>query len=311
MHLGGVLFPMTIRFLRIFTFFTCAFTTGIVNAHTLHVGNYSFALSQTKYTTPSLAFAIPNEATWYGMLTKSYISDTLHVKHNDITYSLCEPFTDTLNYTYDNDGRLIGADEKLYLQSTGTQYIDTDFGPSLNSYMKIDFYHNKSASSQIAAVSQFTDDLSSRYTFGITGVSLVNTTAFIVYNGYNRTGDYWRIEKNQITGKGTGRYVLTIDKRNANIAGLTHTFPNTQYSMSHKLILFAFDNTNGVNIQNSTKIYSCILKDNDVLARNFVPVPACMIIGDFIVPENGMWDIVEQKFYGNSGTGSFVYGKDE
>ena len=43
----------------------------------------------------------------------------------------------------------------------------------------------------------------------------------------------------------------------------------------------------------------------------FVPVPIGLKIGDFVVPENGMWDIVEQKFYGNMGTGEFIYGVDE
>ena len=290
----------------------CALATGIADAHTLHIRHKTFALSQTKYTTPSLAFAIPNEATWYGMLTKSNISDTLHVKHNDITYSLCEPFTDTLNYTYDNDGRLIGADEDLYLQSTGTEYVDTGFSPNNNSYLKIDFYHTQTARSHIAFAGEYINNSSTlSYGFGITGISGVNTTAFVVYNGYNQNGYYWRIEKSQITGKGTGRYLLTLDKRNAAIAGLAHTFPNTQYSGNKSIFLFASNTPTSINTQNSTKIYSCILKDNDVLVRHFVPVPACMRIGDFIVPENGMWDIVNQQFYGNSGTGSFIYGKDE
>lgn len=315
---------MGVRNLSFFVFIICSSIVGTAAAHTLHVGDKVFTLSQTQYTTPALACKINNK-TWYAPLTAEELTNTLHVRLNNITYSATQPdgyaaiiaqncpeiFTDTTNYTYDNDGRLIGADGDLYLQSTGTQYINTDFTPSLNSYMKIDFYHTQSARSHIGAVSQYTDDLSMRYTFGITGVSTVNTTAFIVYNGYNRTGDYWRIEKNAITGKGTGRYLLTLDKRNATIAGLTHTFPNTQYSMINKLFLFAFNNTTGLSIQNSTKIYSCILKDNDVLARHLVPVPACMRIGNFIVPENGMWDIVEQRFYGNSGTGSFIYGKDE
>jgi hypothetical protein len=47
-----------------------------------------------------------------------------------------------------------------------------------------------------------------------------------------------------------------------------------------------------------------------VLVRHFVPVPCGLKIGDFVVPENGMWDIVEQKFYGNDGTGEFIYGVD-
>ena len=48
--------------------------------------------------------------------------------------------------------------------------------------------------------------------------------------------------------------------------------------------------------------------------RYFAPimvgVPCGLKIGDFVVPENGMWDIVEQKFYGNMGTGEFIYGVD-
>ena len=59
------------------------------------------------------------------------------------------------------------------------------------------------------------------------------------------------------------------------------------------------------------RFYYFKIWDNDVLVRDMVPVPACMRIGDFIVPENGMWDIVNQQFYGNSGTGSFIYGKEE
>ena len=42
--------------------------------------------------------------------------------------------------------------------------------------------------------------------------------------------------------------------------------------------------------------------------RNFVPIYKGAKIGDFVVPENGMWDIVEQKFYPNAGIGSFTYG---
>ena len=45
--------------------------------------------------------------------------------------------------------------------------------------------------------------------------------------------------------------------------------------------------------------------------RDFVPVPAGLQIGNFVVPSNGMWDVVEQKFYGNKGTGNFMYGVGE
>ena len=58
-------------------------------------------------------------------------------------------------------------------------------------------------------------------------------------------------------------------------------------------------------------MYYAKIWDNDTLVRHFVPVPCGLQIGDFVVPSNGMWDIVEQKFYGNMGTGDFIYGVDE
>lgn len=58
------------------------------------------------------------------------------------------------------------------------------------------------------------------------------------------------------------------------------------------------------------KIYYCLLKQDKALKRSFVPVPQGLKIGNFTVPSNGMFDMVEQKFYPNAGTGEFVYGKD-
>ncbi|MBO5696253.1 MAG: hypothetical protein J6S06_01950, partial [Alphaproteobacteria bacterium] len=56
------------------------------------------------------------------------------------------------------------------------------------------------------------------------------------------------------------------------------------------------------------KIYYFKVYDNGKLVRNFVPVRQGAVINEFVVPSNGMWDIVEQKFYPNAGTGNFVYG---
>ena len=58
-------------------------------------------------------------------------------------------------------------------------------------------------------------------------------------------------------------------------------------------------------------VYDVKIYEDDTLVRHFVPVPCGLKIGDYTVPQNGMWDIVEQKFYGNSGTGEFLYGSDE
>lgn len=46
------------------------------------------------------------------------------------------------------------------------------------------------------------------------------------------------------------------------------------------------------------------------LIRYFVPVPQGMKIGSFTVPSNGLFDIVNQQFYGNQGTGTFSFNQD-
>jgi len=44
--------------------------------------------------------------------------------------------------------------------------------------------------------------------------------------------------------------------------------------------------------------------------RHFVPVPKDLVIGDFTVPSHGMFEIVEQRFYPNAGTGDFDIDRD-
>lgn len=57
-------------------------------------------------------------------------------------------------------------------------------------------------------------------------------------------------------------------------------------------------------------IYNIIWKRNNNLLYYLVPVPTDLQIGSFTVPSNGMFDIVNQQFYANQGSGTFTYGKD-
>ena len=334
LHLGGVLFPMTIRFLRIFTFFMCAFTTGIVNARTLHVGNKTFALSQTKYTTPSLAFGIGNEV-WYAPLAPIFINESLHFRYKNIPFSVDVPddypdllteyncpqiFTDTENYTYDENGRLIGADENLWLKNTKTNTIRTDFYASPKSraelIMRWDEDYNETGTWFFG---HSKPDKSSGFTFSI------NWNKTRGYNhrlqpwlcAYQSSGCTYKYRDTTPANIKFTKQTYILDAKNRKfsigtqtITGLSRPSSDTTF---RPLVLFGYSNPTYANVpyNNYIYMYEAKLYEDDVLMRHFVPVPACMRIGDFIVPENGMWDIVEQKFYGNSGTGSFIYGKDE
>ena len=275
---------------------------GVAHARILHVGDNTIKLSQTKTTTPALHVRVGDEV-WYGAMCTNNQKNTLHVKFNNIVYDVIEPFTDTTNYTYDESGRLIGTNENVYLQNNGKAWINTEILPSLSLITQIGVYALNYTGNVI---------------YGTVGPKDAPKLDVETYRLFNHQGSiYFDINgvANRLIGKSLSfdknirydfelgnRYVkdlnsgYTIEK--APIKSLTFT-PND----FHKLRLF--DNYIGI-----TRIYYTKIWDNDVLIRHFVPVPCGLKIGDFVVPSNGMWDIVEQKFYGNSGTGEFIYGVD-
>ena len=301
----------------------CAFTTGIVDAHTLHIGNKSFTLSQTKYTTPSLACKISDE-TWYAPLTTEVITNTLHIKQKNIIYRVDQPdryaeiiaqncpeiSTDTENYTYDENGRLIGADENVYLKSTNsTQYINTLFNPNQDTRLTIIFKMENICN----LVGARNTDQTIQYMFQCPMDPSNPSRKFQHRGAYNKTMVYFGNEYCPIQAKITFDQNKNVATMRYNNKTFTQNYTYANFSITTPIYLYAINKQGQARIGcgAGTYIYSTKIYNNGAPARHFVPVPACMRIGNFVVPENGMWDIVEQKFYGNSGTGSFIYGKDE
>lgn len=322
----------------------CALAAGIADAHTLHVGNKSFALSQTKYTTPSLAFGVGNEV-WYAPLAPIFINESLHFRYKNIPFSVDVPddypdllaeyncpqiFTDTENYTYDENGRLIGADENLYLQSTGTQIIDTAYLPKELTRVEAILRIPRDG---WASVGQNCDG----QLFG--AVDQVNSTVLEINFG-GCDGNAWQeytlypwicvngtancpinnLKISLETKASKSEVIVDAKNKIAKYGSFQKNFTQAKRTAGTVSIaifgykkLFATGKTEYryYNRNSRLYIYRAKILEDDVLVHHFVPVPACMRIGNFIVPENGMWDIVNQQFYGNSGTGSFIYGRDE
>lgn len=95
-----------------------------------------------------------------------------------------------------------------------------------------------------------------------------------------------------------GRLICTFDTAKAT-------------TINNPLFLFAYSNSGRPSYFIDGQIYNFKIYDKHQTKLNFIPVPKGMVINGYVVPENGMWDTVEQKFYGNSGTGEFIYGVDE
>lgn len=176
-----------------------------------------------------------------------------------------------------------GYTQVRYIQSSGTQYIDTDFLPNQNTRVLIQTYCPLNSGSLCGAIG--------------TGGS----PRYGVYVGNNYRNDYNTSTLNGSTTNITTKFLLDKNKNVQTVNGVSSTATYDQFSVDKPLYLFAFNEWGTANYFGSgIKIYSCLLYNNDVLIRDFVP---CLNEDE----EAGLYDLVEGKFYGNAGTGTFTY----
>lgn len=182
-----------------------------------------------------------------------------------------------------------------YIQSTGTQYIDTGFKPNQDTRVVCDFDMVKNLNSKDA------------YIFGARIAS--GNTSFGFANLHNQTpwyATYANEAGNYDTGSNTGRHTVDMSKNNLIVDGTSiHTFTYETFQSSFNLHLFAV-NTNGtvdtaqIGVVN---LYSCQIYDNGTLVRDFIPCTNASGTA-------GLWDDVNSVFYTNAGSGSFTAGPD-
>ena len=289
--------------MRKLLFVLSLFVAGLAHARVLHVDDNVIKLSQTKTTDPALHVRVGDEL-WYGNMVRCNLpmnentDKELKVRYNDKIYNV----TDTTNYTCDENGRLIAANENIYLESTGTQWIDTGFVPNQDTKLEASY--------------QFLSMISSANLKNVqVGCgSPINTTRFVFLIKDN----LWRLSigvTNTIEKTADlERHLFTLDAPNKT-AWIDNIPYETNYSILKSDSPFALFTRNErydiYNFMHAARSFYTKIYQNGVLVRHFVPVPCGLQIGDFVVPSNGMWDIVEQKFYGNMGTGDFIYGVDE
>lgn len=193
------------------------------------------------------------------------------------------------------DGKLMWANPNTYLEGTGTQYIDTGFKADQNTRVVCKFSCNNTSLTQFIFGSR-TSYNSNEFSFGIVDQVFRDTWR----TSYTATSVYPSINK-----------IYTIDKNKSitylNNEVLVNNTMNS-FNSANNLLLFAVPNSNGPSFYYNGKIFNSQIYDNGILIHHFVPVPKGLLIGNFVVPSNGMFDIVEQKFYGNAGTEDFVIG---
>ena len=197
-----------------------------------------------------------------------------------------------------------GLVELEYIESTGTQYINTSIIPNGNTRVECKFIPLDTKTQAI-------------FCGGRTAVSGTNTysnTMFYVSQHIRR--DYFGSSKTSSSTYTTGT-IMTIDanKNIVTINGSTSEIANFTLSstigkMPILLLCSAMYNTSSSTITNldnyaKFKIYYYKIYDNDTLVRDFVP--AKRISDD----KCGLWDKVNLKFYTDENGGNFTAGTEK
>lgn len=169
--------------------------------------------------------------------------------------------------------------ELEFIETTGTQYIDTGFNPNQNTRLDITYQTSDSDSAAIAGADRtWSVDAFCVYT---SVAEYGSSTAAVTLYGSSKTTVSFN--KNTITQNGTS----------------VATFTSSTFQCPCSITLFGCNRNGEVREMTTGKIYSCQIYDNGTLIRNLIP---CI---DISSGDIGMWDLKEDKFYKNAGTGSF------
>lgn len=181
-----------------------------------------------------------------------------------------------------------GYTELAYIESSGTQYVDTGFKPNNNTRAVADF--------------EFTATNPWRAVFAARDANLANSFSLEYIGGAFRS-DYGSDTSQQFPMEALGRRIYDKDRETTTIDGTSQSYANTPFQCGHNLCLWALNNNGEIKWLASGKLYSCQIYDNGTLVRDYVPCRS---------PEGeaGLYDLVNDAFYGNAGTGDFIAGPE-
>lgn len=181
-----------------------------------------------------------------------------------------------------------------YIAATGGQYINTGYSIKTNTRIVIDVECSNTGT----------------WLYG-TRTSGGSTDTFGLYT--HGASEFWA----QVGGNGTnngGTFAGTVANRNTiDINGTTiklngtsmKTYTNTLTAGSKPLFIFGMNNGGSIDGRNlNGKIYSFKIYENIYLVRDYVP---CYRNSDNVI---GLYDLVNNQFYTNAGTGTFTKGAD-
>ena len=182
-----------------------------------------------------------------------------------------------------------------FIQSSGTQYIDTGFVPNQNTGILMDTIALNVASANVGSFF-FGSNVSSQ-TNAIEGYIYSNACVG-VYNGIQANGTVTVSANNRLDLKYYRNYQRAI-RTNDSATVFNQTYTAATFTSPNNLNLFRLPR----GFYGVLKFMFARIYDNDVLIRYFVP---CRDSNGNI----GLYDVIGKQFYNNSGAGTFTAGND-
>lgn len=183
-----------------------------------------------------------------------------------------------------------GYTELEYIQSSGTQYIDTGFKPNQDSRVvtKFDMIQTDTAWRKLWGSGSGSYDLD-----------------FALWNaGTTKLQSYYGTKTNNTVPITDMSLNVDANKNIWKYSGETITFDKNNFTCAYSMYIFNVNkDDNPKYLPGMMKLYLFKIYDNDVLVRDFIP---CKNPSGTI----GLYDSVNNQFYQNAGTGTFIAGPE-
>jgi hypothetical protein len=183
-----------------------------------------------------------------------------------------------------------GYTQLMYIESTGEQYIDTEFNMTTASELELTIAvteYNTKAKMGFLGSYETNSTLYQLYASG-TG----NAYFYATFGGKNFTA-LSKFELNTL-------YNIVMKASTITINSVPQNFTSDGLSDATKPLYLFWRNETGEKAK--MKLYSCNIYNNNVAVRKFIP---CSRNEDNAI---GLYDLVTEKFYENKGTGTFIGG---
>lgn len=173
-----------------------------------------------------------------------------------------------------------------YIESTGTQYIDTGYKPNNNTTITANI-----------EITQVDSDY-----IGLFGARAGNTQQMWAY--YDTTLNQWsaryNTESKKVSGNYANKHTISIKKNVLVIDGTEYPFSTATFTSAYSAYIFAINSSGAVQYPASMRIYDCRIYNDSVLVRDYIPAVQNGTVG--------LYDKIASQMYLNSGTGNFIEG---